>query len=208
MDWSNTASAVVPSLDGAVFAVLAGTTRPLTGREVARLARRGSRSGVQRVLNRLDGHGLVTVTNAGPAHLYTLNREHVAAPAVLALQDLRGQLFSRTLRALADWDPAPRAAAVFGSAARGDGGLESDIDLLVIRPADVRDDDLRWADQVDALAQDVRRWSGNAASIIQVTSDEMVAMVESGEPVAEELRLDKVDLTEASVFSVLTESGA
>jgi predicted nucleotidyltransferase len=127
---------------------------------------------------------------------------------VLAPQDLRGQLFSRIRRALADWDPAPRAAAVFGSAARGDGGPESDIDLLVIRPTDIRDDDLRWADQVDALAQDVRRWSGNAASIIQVTSDEMVAMVGSGQPGAEELRRDMVDLTGVSVFSVLKESGA
>lgn len=106
---------------------------------------------------------MVTVTAAGPSNLYVLNRAHVAAEAVLALQDLRGQLFSRIRQALAGWDPSPLAAAVFGSAARGDGGPESDIDLLVIRPAGIDDANPPWSSQVDALAQDVRRWSGNAA---------------------------------------------
>jgi hypothetical protein len=76
--------------------------------------------------------------------------------------------------------------------------------MLVIRPAGVDDDDPSWSGQVDALAQDVRRWSGNAASIIQLTPAEMAGVVERGEPIAENLRNDKIELTEIDVFSVFT----
>ena len=202
MDWSDTASAVVPSLDSAVFSVLAATTRPLTGREVGRLARRGSPAGIQNILNRLEEHGLVTATIAGPARLYLLNRDHIAAPAVLALQDLRGQLFARVRQALTDWDPAPLAAAAFGSAARGDGHTDSDVDILVVRPEEAGDGD-GWDNQVDALAQAVRRWSGNPASIIQLTVPELADMVARGEPIADALRTEKVDLTATDVFALV-----
>jgi len=50
----------VLDLEGPVLDVLAHTTRPLTGREIARLARRGSERGVRLVLHRLVDHGLVS----------------------------------------------------------------------------------------------------------------------------------------------------
>ncbi|HEY7045147.1 MAG TPA: nucleotidyltransferase domain-containing protein [Nocardioidaceae bacterium] len=202
MDWSEPAAAVVPSLDGAVLDVLASTTRPLTGRDVARLARRGSPAGVSNVLNRMVDQGLVTVSSAGMSNLYTLNHDHVATPAVLALQDLRGEAFARIRKAMNSWDPPPVAAAVFGSAARGDGGVDSDVDLLVIRPADTRDDDPNWSGQVDALAQSVRRWTGNAASIIQLTPAEMTDMLDRKERIVQELRKVKVALTVTDVLDL------
>jgi hypothetical protein len=58
--------------------VLAHTARPLTGREIVRLARRGSERGVRLVLHRLVDHELVSAQEAGAATLYVLNREHVA----------------------------------------------------------------------------------------------------------------------------------
>ncbi len=85
MDLSNPANALVPTLDAAVASVLVGTTLPLTGREVTRLSRSGSQPGIQNVLTRMERAGLVDVVEAGPARLYTLNREHVAAAAAMAL---------------------------------------------------------------------------------------------------------------------------
>jgi hypothetical protein len=52
------------------------TTHPLTGREIARLASRGSERGVRLVLHRPAAQGLVTTWEAGSASLYLLNREH------------------------------------------------------------------------------------------------------------------------------------
>ena len=199
MDLSNPASAVVPSLDAAVLRVLAGTSRPLTGREVQRLCERSQR-GVQNILDRMADHGLVDVTDAGRARLYTLNRDHVAADAVLVLSDLRGRLFQRIRERLRGWEPGPVAAAVFGSAARGDGDPGSDIDLFIVRSDDVDESNPTWASLVDDLARCVLRWSGNHASVIQANQAQVTSMVRRGEPVVDELRADAVPLTETTVL--------
>lgn len=200
MDLSDPAAAVVPSLDGAVLAVLARTTKPLTGREIHRLAGRGSQHGIQRLLHRMDEHGLVDVVRAGPANLYTLNRDHVAAEAVVALAALRARLFQRIRENLESWPTPPVAAAIFGSAARGDGTAESDIDVFVVRPDGVDAEDESWSDSVDSLAQAIMRWSGNRASIIQTTRAEIQQMMEREAPIVAELRRDAVALTKESVL--------
>lgn len=194
VDLTCPARAVVPSLDAEVLLVLAGTTMPLTGRQVHRLAEVGSQDGVRKVLLRLEEQGLVDVVEAGRANLYTLNRDHVAAPAVLALVGLRGRLFERIREAICAWSVQPVAAAVFGSAARGDGGVQSDIDVFVVRPEEVPDDDLRWSNDVAALGTAIRRWSGNSASLIQATPAQVASMISRGEPIVESLRRDAVSL--------------
>ena len=206
MDWSAPASAVVPSLDAVVLGVLAGVTEPISGREVHRRARRGSNSGVQLILTRMTAHGLLDVIDAPPTRLYSLNRDHVAAPAALLLLDLRGQLFDRIRDTFAGWNPAPVAAAVFGSAARGEGGVDSDLDLIVVRPETVPDDHPSWSNQVYALERLVRRWSGNPATIILVTPTQLVDMVDRAEPVVESLQEDAMALTTVSVLDLLREA--
>jgi DNA-binding transcriptional ArsR family regulator len=199
MDLSSPPSAVTGSvLQAAVLAVLAGTTKPLTGRQVARLSAHGSTSGVQRVLDRLVEHGLVEAREAPPAVLYELNRDHVAAPIVEALVGLRGELLDRLRAALASWDPAPAHASLFGSAARGDGGIDSDIDLFLVRPAHVDADSSGWRAQLDALAADVARWTGNHAGISEVDEADVARLAAERPPVVEELMRDAVTLTGAS----------
>ena len=194
MDLTFPAHAVVSTLDAEVLLTLAGTTLPMTGNQVRRVTGKGSLRGVQLVLQRLERHGLIDVLEAGSSNLYSLNRDHVATPAVLALVDLRGQLFKRISDEMNKWSIQPIAAAVFGSAARGDGGLESDIDLLIIRPTEVLDDNPQWEDQIAALSTLVRRWSGNAASAIQATPAQVSEMLSRNEPIVESLRRDAISL--------------
>ena len=78
--------------------VLRRTTRPLTGREVARLARKGSEAGVRKALARLTRHGLVHVEEAGRASMHTLNREHLAVPALEVLATMRNELDGKCSR--------------------------------------------------------------------------------------------------------------
>ena len=52
MDLGRPYSSVSPTLEGDVLAVLARTSGPLTGRAVARLAARGSQSGINRAPER------------------------------------------------------------------------------------------------------------------------------------------------------------
>src|SRR5262245_49008118 len=103
-------------LEGEVLSVLTATTKPLTGRQVARLARRGSDRGIRLALNRLAEQGLVNKLDAPPALLYTLNRDHIAAPVAIALSGLRGALLDRLRTSLAGWEVQPVHASIFGSA--------------------------------------------------------------------------------------------
>jgi len=194
MDLSRPARTVVPALTADVLVVLAGTSRPLAAREVHRLVEGASWGGVRKVLIRLADTGLAHVTEAGNATLYTLNREHVAAEAVLAMVDLRPRLFDRMRTAMCGWSRPPVSAVIFGSAARGDGHIGSDIDVLVVRPSGVPADDLQWSGDVTTLGASIRTWSGNPASILDVTEAEVRAMQRRGEPIVGELERDQVVL--------------
>lgn len=79
---------------------------------------------------------------------------------------------------------------VFGSAARGDGGTASDLDLLVIRPANVGADDSDWHAGVTDLAARVSRWAGNPCEILDRSGDELRAMAAAGERLVGEIRRD------------------
>lgn len=189
MDVSRPMAALVPTLDGPVLEVLARTLRPATGREVHRLAGVGSESGVRLVLGRLVEHGLVKASQAGRATLYVANRDHIAWPLVEGLVDLRRELFGRVRGLVASWELAPVLVAAFGSAARGDGGVGSDIDLLVVR-SNGRDD--AWEGQLDDLRERVELWTGNTCQIYDLTEGELVEHVAEREPIVDEWRRDAV----------------
>jgi predicted nucleotidyltransferase len=191
MDLSDPTRAVTPTLDGPVLAVLARSGRPLTVGEVTADAPRGSEIGIRRSLARLVEEGIVLATQMGRNKVHELNRDHVAAPVAELLAGLRLELWRRLREALGQWDPKPINASVFGSAARGDGGPESDIDILIIHPPFPGERRLpksviemlvdlampmaspaqeeRWNGQVDRLHGDVRRWTGNAAQIVDLS---------------------------------------
>jgi predicted nucleotidyltransferase len=203
VDLSRPIASVVPSLDGDVLMVLAGTTRPLTGREVSRLVRRGSWSGVRRVLHRLVDQGLVIAQEATPSLLYSLNRDHVATPAVIALAQLRTEFFDRIRAEISQWRISPVSAAIFGSAARGDGSTESDIDVFLVRADEVDEDDSEWRGQVAELSAAISRWSGNPASVIEVSAAEAGGLSERQATIAEELLHDAVNVSGRSIADVL-----
>lgn len=188
-------TAVCPTLDGEVLRVLTGTTMLLTGREVARLTGRSSHSGVLHALNRLTEHGLVTRVELNRAFLFALNRDHLAAPAVEILAGMREELVKRIRRALDTWPIAPVHASLFGSAARGDGDTQSDIDLFVIRPSDVDDDEPTWCGQIDDLSDQIRRWTGNYAGVVQIAESEIARLCADESPILAELRSDAIVLS-------------
>jgi hypothetical protein len=187
-------SAVAPTVEGDVLVVLAATTKPLTGRQVAHLVRRGSQKAVSVALDRLVAHGLVLREEAGSAYLHRLNRSHLAAAAVESLAEMRGELLRRLRVEIADWALAPVHASLFGSAARADGDMSSDIDLLVVRPAAVGEDDPAWREQLVGLATAVRSWTGNHAGIIELSQADFEALPAQHPPILDDLRADGIDL--------------
>jgi predicted nucleotidyltransferase len=175
MDFGRPIGTVVPSLDGAVLEVLAGTDRGLSGRQVHSLAGVGSVAGVRLVLQRLASTGLVQVTEAGNSLLYTLNRKHLAAQAVELLAGLR-TTFVESLRAeLSTWTIPPVHVSLYGAAARGDGDLDSDVDLLLIRPDEVAADNRLWERQAADLLHTIVDMTGNPAQLHELTPAELTA---------------------------------
>lgn len=194
-------------IDIEVLLVLSGTTRPFTGREVARLVRTGSQPAVNASLRRLAEEGLVRADEAGNAYLHTLNREHLGAPVVELLRDMRRELERRLRAEIEEWEIAPTHASIFGSAARGDGDTRSDIDIFVVRPTGVDEDDAGWRRQLDQLADDVYAWTGNHAGISEVSAADVRRLRRERPPVVDELRRDAITLAGPTPTELFGRSG-
>jgi predicted nucleotidyltransferase len=232
MDLGDPTRAVTPTLDGAVLAVLAQAGRPLTVGEVAAQSVRGSEIGIRRCLGRLVDQGIVRATEMGRNRVHELNREHLAAPAAQLLADLRRELWKRLRREIRNWSVAPYHACVFGSAARGDGGDESDVDLLLVHPLFPGDPDIprqatvlrtmavklsaplswsekdatRWIGQVDRLRERVLSWTGNRLQVVDVSYAEWIGRP-LGEGLWAEIDRDGIDITPSRLASNVPPAG-
>jgi hypothetical protein len=192
-------------VDGDVLIALAGTVRPLTGRDIVRLTSR-SPNAVQTTLDRLVGHGLVARQEAGRAFLHTLNRDHVAAPAVDLLAGLGRALRERISALVAGWLLDPEHLSMFGSGARADGDTDSDIDLFLVRPDGVDTEDPAWRDQVADLEAKVPAWTGNRAEVHELSEGALPEFVQSAPPILRELRDDAVDLYGTRLYELLKQA--
>lgn len=189
-------STVCPGARGGVLTVLAHTEKPLTGRTVASLTQpQASLRTVQVTLDDLVLNGVVLREHVGRAHLYTLNRNHLAAPAILALANLRHELLDRIRNEVSTWVIESDATWMFGSAARGDADADSDIDLLIVRPDSVDDGNQTWLQQVAQISEHVHDWTGNSCEVLELSVTELNAASERDDRLVADLRRDAVHVT-------------
>ncbi len=179
--------ALTPTLDGPVLQVLAGADHRFSVSRVTALVGDASPAGVRKTLNRLASQGLVLRESDGVAYLYQLNREHLLAGPVLEIARAREMLRERVTEQVRTWAVEPRLVALFGSAARGQMHLESDLDVLAV--ADAPDD--RWLDDLGRLCEAMTSWTGNHTRPLVLTSDELASQ---DEPVLAEIGRDALVL--------------
>lgn len=204
MDLAEPASVIAPGLTAVLLRALAARSGGATSEQLRRVAGRGTPAGVRRSLERLAEHGVVTSMRVGEVSaLYELNREHVLYPVVQALVEVQHVLLKRLAEAIAGWTHAPVTVALFGSAARGDGGPDSDIDVLVVRPEEIAEDEQEWIDQLIGLRGQVRDWTGNHLQILERTVDELAGLIRDGEAIVEELRHDAISLFGSDLGALL-----
>lgn len=143
-----------------VLSVLTGADAQFTVTQIQRLLHgQGSLPGIRKALAPLVAQGLVDEFFLGKTGAYSLNRDHLLAEPLLQMANAKARLFSK-IRALVDsWPIEPTVAMLFGSGARGDMHLESDIDILLIFTDAADQDSIDQA--VYALSQKVSRWTGN-----------------------------------------------
>lgn len=179
MECSRSLEAVIPGVQGRVLAVLAETTAELSLRTLARLAG-ASAAQASRVLRGLVDLGLVERREVPPSSLFTLNREHVTAPPLLALARAHSVAQDQMRSVAAGLSPSPASIVVFGSFARREADRHSDIDAVMVRPDDVGEDDDAWGDAVAEWSERVRAITGNSVAVIEVSRSEAVERLADG----------------------------
>jgi predicted nucleotidyltransferase len=173
MDFRRPLTVVTPTLDGDVLGALARADAEFSGRELARHVGHGSTEGIRRAADRLVAQGVVSRRPAGAAHLYQLNREHLAAPWIEGLAGLRQQLIDRLRGLLASWDEVPCVVLLFGSVARGQATAASDLDVLVIRRSDCDPESDSWQAQLAELQRLATAWTGNDTRVLEFGEGEV-----------------------------------
>jgi hypothetical protein len=76
-------------------------------------------------------------------------------------------------------------------------------DLLIVRPEDLAEDDPHWQEQLHRLAERIERWSGNHASLHEVSPKGLKAALRRGEPVIASLRDDSIVLAGPEIAALL-----
>lgn len=187
MDIQHPISALIPTLEGLVVEALNRSSEPVGITRIHERAGSGSLSGIKKAVSRLVDTGVVLAQGSPPR--YSLNREHITYPAVAALTSARAELLDRIAALARTWDPLPGLVGVFGSFARGEGDMDSDIDVLVV--GDVSDD------AISGLASAIERWTGNRSHVLQLSTHEY-RRAKASEAIGAEWERDLITLVEAT----------
>jgi len=184
MFFSEPFGGVIPGARGAVLAALLRTGEQLTGRQVHSLVSDDhSLWSVQEALKTLTQLGLVESRTVGRAGVHTINEANAAIAPLRALADPIASLKAAVSEVI---DSDVKAVILFGSIARGEAALDSDIDLAVIASK-------RWDKRVE-LHDTVGKRLGNACDVIVFTQAEFSRAATAGEPVVADILRDGVAL--------------
>lgn len=173
MDFRRPLQTMTPTLDGDVLRALARANVEMTGRQLRDLIGYGSYQGVRNAADRLVRQGVVARRAAGNAHLYSLNRDHVAAQWIEGLASLPEQIVARLRSRIETWRQPPALAILFGSVATAHADPTSDLDLLIVRPAGCDPDSSAWQDQITDLQMSATAWSGNDARVVEYDDEDL-----------------------------------
>lgn len=154
-------------------ALIANPERPLTGREVARLAG-APPPRVNERLKELEAEGLVSRDFVGRCHLWRLERGHFLVGPLTALFTVDERAHRELREVLTEWVgglPGVLEARLFGSMARGEEDPGSDVDLFLL----VKDRAAKAAVRAgqDRLDGELRKRFGNPLQVIAVTEKEL-----------------------------------
>lgn len=199
MTLSNPLEGLVSPEKALILTVLERTGQPLTGRTIAALTGTVSQSTTSRLLIELGQHGLVVKVPGG----YELNRDHLSYRAIEALLGSGDELQRRIAKDVNAWNWPPLSVILFGSAARRQDTLGSDIDLLVVRPTTVSFDDQRWAMNVANLSERVSRWCGSSCEVLEYSPDELAELMRNDDPLIASLIRDGITLAGADLDTLL-----
>lgn len=173
---------VIHGARGAVLAVLLRTGEPLTGRQIHGIVIDDhSLWSVQEALKALTQLGLVETHTVGRAGVHVINEDHASIGPLRALVDPMAALKAAIAEVVGS---NVEAVLLFGSIARGEATVESDIDLAVIAAPG-------WEGRI-ALEDVVRARLGNDGDVLVFTRSEFAQLATANEPVVSDILRDGV----------------
>ena len=170
MKLQNPFTAICSDADAAVLLVLGRAPVELTAHQVHRLVAGPSLSSVRRSLERLARSGVVQERVLGQARGYSLNQQHLLAGPIQEIAHATEELYSRIAQSLDAWPVSVAGCVLFGSAARGEMGDSSDIDLLIL--VDNESAAVQAESGVYELSRQVEAWTGASANVVVWTADQ------------------------------------
>lgn len=189
MDFVRPIEAIVPGAQGRVLAVLAETTAELNLRTIAKLAD-VSIAQASRVLPGLVELGVVERREVPPSSLFRLVPEHIASQTLLALARSTDTVLDEIGHMAGALPHPPASVIVFGSFARGQAGRDSDVDIVVVRPTEIDEDDDGWAESLEAWRRNVERVTGNPVEVLKVSAEEASVKVAGRSHIWSDIRRD------------------
>ena len=191
MDFVHPVEAVIPGVQGRVLAVLVDTTAELSLRTLARLAG-VSVAQASRVLPGLVELGLVERREVPPSSQFRLVRSNVGARAVIELARSRNSVLETIGVGAAALPVPPASVIVFGSFARGAAGRDSDVDVVVVRPDEISEDDEDWSASIENWRNEATAIAGNTVQILEVSASDAQSRLRSNKQLWRDIHLDGV----------------
>ncbi|MEO5535829.1 MAG: nucleotidyltransferase domain-containing protein [Pseudolysinimonas sp.] len=162
---------ITSAVDGDILSVLARAEHEFTIADLARKITSRSAEGIRLAMDRLIEQGVISIRQVGPSRAFSLNRDHLSAPAIVALAELPETFHALLAEEIGRWQEQPHYVALFGSAARGEMRPGSDIDIALVRLGDSTD---LWAAQVKTLISRITVWTGNDTRPIEFSKAEVM----------------------------------
>jgi hypothetical protein len=128
----------------------------------------------------------------------------LATEPAIALATLRARVLDYLRNEIAGWSMPAVHASLFGSAARGDGGTASDIDLLVLHQQfSSPGEQQAWDDQLALSGEAIHRGTGNWLGWFQISEAGLSRMVTEQQPIVEDWRRDAITLVGRPLIDLL-----
>jgi hypothetical protein len=189
VDFIRPVQAVIPGAQGRILAVLAETSAELNLRSIARLSG-VSLAHASRVMPLLLELGVVERREAPPSALFHFVADNVASRAITSLTRARQTVLDEMGSAAGRLGLPPVSVVVFGSFASGDADSKSDIDLLIVRPRSIDEDDLPWRQDLDGWCGQLSRLAGNRTEVLEVGEEELPRLLRSRKPLWADIQRD------------------
>ncbi len=172
MDYVSPVETIIPGVQGKVLGLLSRSDTEMSMRAVGRLAGVSAQQS-SLVLGQLIDLGIVERRDVPPVALVRLAPDNLAAQMVITLAGLHQGALGRLAELATSITPAPASLVIFGSFARSQAVLGSDLDVLAVRPAGLPGDHDRWTDSLGVWTDTARRLVGNPVNLIEVAAEEL-----------------------------------